>query len=86
MRAIGARATSRPGFAATKLAVRGEAPRLVAADEDDTRFKAGLWKQDCAFLAGVRAGRQPPFPAASLPDAYRTMQLIDRIAASARGA
>jgi predicted dehydrogenase len=86
LRGIGARATSQPGFAATELAVRGAAPRLIAADEDDVRFKAGLWKQDSAFLAGVRAGRQPPFPAASLPDAYHTMQLIDRIATPARGA
>lgn len=33
--------------------------------------------QATAFLAGARSGQQPPFPAASLADAHRSMQMID---------
>ncbi len=48
-------------------------------DADDRQYKPGFWKQATAFLAGARSGQQPPFPAASLADAYRTMQMIDGI-------
>ncbi len=79
---IGARATAGPGLNSTELTSRSESPILAELDDDDRRFKAGLWKQDSAFLAGVRAGRQPRWPAASLRDAYQTMLLIDRISHS----
>jgi hypothetical protein len=52
---------------------------VLEPDADDRRFKAGFWKQDGAFLAGVRAGRQPPFPSPSLADAHATMVLLDRL-------
>lgn len=79
LRCVGASATSTPGFGAVVLAVRGQPEQRLEADEDDLRYKAGLWKQDSAFLTGVRAGQQPAFPAASLEDAHRTMLLIDQI-------
>jgi predicted dehydrogenase len=79
LRGAGARATSLPGFGGVVLSLRGEPDRVVEPDEDDRRFKPGFWKQADAFLAGVRDGRQPPFPAPSLADAYRTMALIEQI-------
>jgi predicted dehydrogenase len=79
VRGVGARATSLGGLGSTELALRGREPEVLEPDEDDRRFKAGFWKQDGAFLAGVRAGRQPPFPSPSLADAHATMVLLDRI-------
>jgi virulence factor len=82
LRGVGATFTSEPGLGATVLTTRGSGQPLetrLAPDEDDERYKAGFWKQASAFLAGVRAGRQPPFPAASPADALRTMRLIDQI-------
>jgi predicted dehydrogenase len=83
--AVGARATSGPGLNSTELVVRGAPPVVFEPDHDDRRFKAGLWEQASAFLAGVRSGRQPLWPAPSLRDAYQTMLLIDRISQSMAG-
>jgi predicted dehydrogenase len=79
VRGVGARATSLGGLGSTELALRGREPEVLEPDADDRRFKAGFWKQDGAFLAGVRAGRQPPFPSPSLADAHATMVLLDRL-------
>ncbi len=67
VRGVGARATSLGGLGSTELALRGREPEVLEPDDDDRRFKAGFWKQDGAFLAGVRAGRQPPFPSPPWP-------------------
>ena len=66
-------------FMGATLLRRGQPAERLEPDEDDRRFKAGFWKQDSTFLASVREGHQPPFPAASVADAYETMRLIDRI-------
>ncbi|MBI3972603.1 MAG: Gfo/Idh/MocA family oxidoreductase [Chloroflexi bacterium] len=79
LRCVGARAASSPGFSFVSLNIRGQPERRFAPDDDDRRFKPGFWKQDSAFLAGVRQGHQPAFPAPSLDDAHRTMVMIDRI-------
>ncbi len=79
VRGVGARATSLGGLGSTELVLRGREPEVLEPDADDRRFKAGFWKQDGAFLAGVRAGRQPPFPSPSLADAHATMVLLDRL-------
>jgi hypothetical protein len=80
---VGARATSGAGLNSTQVVTGGQPPRVLEQEEDDRRFKPGLWKQDGAFLEGVRRGRQPPWPAASLSDAYQTTRLIDRISLGA---
>jgi predicted dehydrogenase len=79
VRAAGALATSSVGLGRTTLRVRGEPDATLGPDEDDQKFKAGFWKQATAFLTGVRQGRQPPFPAADLADAHKTMVMIDQI-------
>lgn len=79
LRGVGVRATSQPGFGTTMLAQRGEAEVRLEPDADDHAFKPGFWKQDSAFLAGVRQGAVPQSPAATLSDAHRTMVLIEQI-------
>jgi predicted dehydrogenase len=79
VRGIGICATSLAVFGSTELAARGQEAIRLDPDEDDRRFKPGFWKQDSAFLAGVRAGRQPAWPAPSLADAHGTMLMIDAI-------
>jgi predicted dehydrogenase len=77
-----ARLESDRPFLGVTLHVRGEPSVRFEPDEDDVRFKPGFWKQDTTFLEGVRRGRQPAAPAATLVDAYQTMRLIDRICGS----
>jgi hypothetical protein len=79
VRGVGVSATSRPGFGATELALRGQPVETIDPDEDDRKYKPGFWKQDSAFLAGVRAGRQPAWPSPDLADAHASMEMIDRI-------
>jgi len=79
LRGIGIRASSSPGLEQVVLTTRGEPERRLELDADDRQYKPGFWKQDSTFLAAVQAGHQPPFPAASLADAHRTMVLIDQI-------
>ena len=82
LRTVGARATiasSGHGFNTVTVSVRHQPDEHFELDADDQQYKAGFWKQAKAFLAGARSGEQPPFPAASLADAHRTMQMIDGI-------
>jgi predicted dehydrogenase len=79
VRTVGALATSSVGLGRSTLRVRGQPDEALEPDEDDRNFKAGFWKQATAFLTGVRDGRQPPFPAADLADAHKTMAMIDQI-------
>jgi predicted dehydrogenase len=79
IRSVGIRATSLAGFGSTEIAARGRAIERLDPDEDDQRFKPGFWKQDSAFLAAVRAGRPPAWPAPSLADAHASMAMIDSI-------
>ncbi|HET7767634.1 MAG TPA: Gfo/Idh/MocA family oxidoreductase [Chloroflexota bacterium] len=79
VRSVGMRATSLAGFGSTEIAARGREVERVDPDEDDRRFKPGFWKQDSAFLAAVRSGRAPDYPAPSLEDALASMRMIDAI-------
>lgn len=79
VRGTGIRATSLAGFGGTELAARGQGTVRLDPDEDDQRYKPGFWKQDSTFLAGVRAGKQPAWPAPSLADAHASMAMIDAI-------
>jgi predicted dehydrogenase len=79
VRSVGATATSRPSFGGTEWAVRGQPVEVIEPDEDDRRYKPGFWKQDAAFLEGVRRGRQPDWPSVTLADAHATMAMLDRI-------
>ena len=79
LRTVGARAVSGHGFNTITVSVRDRPDEQFVLDEQDRQYKAGFWRQATAFLDGARSGRQPPFPAASLADAHRTMQMIDGI-------
>lgn len=79
VRCVGATATSLRGFGSTEWAERGRPVETIEPDEDDQRYKAGFWKQDSAFLRGVREGKQPAWPAPTLADAHGSMVMIDTI-------
>ena len=79
VRSVGLRATSLAGFGSTEVAARGRDVKRIEPDEDDRRHKPGFWKQDSAFLAAVRSGQPPGFPAPSLEDALASMRMIDAI-------
>lgn len=79
VRAAGMRATSLDGLGSTELAARGQPTVRLEPDADDKRYKPGFWKQDSAFLSGVRSGNQPSWPAPSLRDAHASMAMIDAL-------
>lgn len=79
LRTLAATATSDPGFDNVTVRVRNQPDERFELNEENRRYKAGFWPQASAFLGGARSGQQPPFPAASLSDAHRTMQMIDEI-------
>ena len=58
----------------------------IPVDPVDTEYRTGLWQQDLHFVEAVRAGRRPTSPASTLPDALRTMTLIEQILADSLGA
>ena len=78
VRGIGVTFTSAPGQSAT-IKRRDVQPENVEGDEIDRRYKAGFYRQDRAFLRWVRNGGALPFPACSLDDAVKTMEMIDAI-------
>jgi hypothetical protein len=61
---------------------RGEKPQVVPRDEIDLRYKAGFHRQDRTFLRWVLDGGTLPFPACTLDDAVKTMEMIDAISGS----
>jgi predicted dehydrogenase len=79
LRTATATVTSDAPFLGATLRRRDQPAERLEPDDDDRRYKPGFWKQDTTFLEAVHAGRQPPFPAPSLADAYETMRLIDRL-------
>lgn len=58
---------------------RGEKPQSIERDPIDVRYKAGFFRQDQTFLQWVRDGGALPFPACTLDDAVKTMEMIDAI-------
>lgn len=55
------------------------------ADKPRQPYLNGWWDQDRHFLDCVKAGRAPAYPASSLDDAVRTMELIDALREQVRG-
>jgi len=51
-------------------------------DPVDVEYRPGVYAQDLHFINSVRRGVAPARPACLLPDAYRTMQLMERIQAN----
>jgi predicted dehydrogenase len=58
----------------------------IPVDPVDEEFRTGIWAQDLAFVEGVRAGRPPGRPAATLQDALGTMRLVEAILADSLAA
>ena len=80
VRGVGATLTSDSGYYTLILQRRGEEPVAIEADEIDRRYKAGFYRQDETFVQCVLNGEPLPFPACTLDDAVKTMELIDAIA------
>ena len=51
----------------------------IKPDKVDVEYRMGVYAQDLHFIEAVRSGRKPSLPASLLPDAYKTMQLIEQI-------
>lgn len=54
----------------------------ISADPIDREYRAGVYAQDLCFVRALRTGTRPALPASLLPDAYKTMVLIEKIQAS----
>jgi predicted dehydrogenase len=67
--------------------VRYDTGRRIKLRPDwaDTQFKPGLYAQNAAFLQAVCDRLEAPFPATSLCDNLKTMQLVEKIAEEALG-
>ena len=77
--------TSTRNFNAATLRCRDLESEFLEPDDLDKRYKAGFFRQDRTFLECVRDGKALTFPACSLDDAVKTMEMIDEIAGSGRG-
>jgi predicted dehydrogenase len=81
VRAEGATLTSQDSYLQRLiLQARGSEPLVLQPDELDRTLKPGLVRQDHLFLECVRTGTPLPFPASTLDDAVKTMELIDALA------
>ncbi len=85
VRTEGATLTSTRNFNAATLRCRDLESEFLEPDDLDKRYKAGFFRQDRTFLECVRDGKALTFPACSLDDAVKTMEMIDEIAGSGRG-
>ena len=79
VRGEGTTLTSDRGFTSATFQCRNASPETLVPDELDRRYKAGFYRQDRAFLQGLLNGLPPSFPACSLDDAVKTMEMIDAI-------
>ena len=80
VRATGATLTAGPAYSTVILLRRGQDSVVIERQEIDRRYKAGFYRQDETFVECVRSGTPLPFPACSLEDAAKTMEMIDVIA------
>ncbi len=80
VRAVGATLTCVDGFDRLSFQRRGDDSELIEPDEIDRRYKAGFFLQDQTFIDCVRTGKPLPFPACTLDDAAKTMELVDPVA------
>jgi predicted dehydrogenase len=53
----------------------------IRLDPVDEEFRPGVYAQDLHFVEAVRSGTIPALPACLLPDAHKTMQIMDKIIA-----
>jgi len=51
----------------------------IRSDPIDRQYRMGVYAQDLHFVQAVRQGKRPSLPACLLPDAYRTMLLVEQI-------
>ncbi len=77
-RSVGATLTSAVGPTATFKRCGAE-PEVLEWDAVDRQYKPGFYRQAETFINCVRAGAALPFPACTLDDAVKTMQMIDAI-------
>jgi predicted dehydrogenase len=80
VRSVGATLSCVDSFNRLSFQRRDHDPELIELDELDQRYKAGFFRQDRTFLECVRDGKPLPFPACTLDDAVKTMELVDAVA------
>jgi predicted dehydrogenase len=51
----------------------------IRVDPIDVEFRPGVYAQDLHFVEAVRSGERPLLPACLLPDAHKTMLLMEEI-------
>jgi predicted dehydrogenase len=57
----------------------------IMRDRVDLEFRPGVYAQDLHFIEAVRRGKPPLLPACLLPDAHKTMDLMERILRNSLG-
>ena len=80
VRAVGATLTCVDGFNRLSFQWRGHDAEFIELNEIDRRYKAGFFRQDQTFIDCVHSGKPLPFPACTLDDAVKTMELVDAVA------
>ena len=85
VRSTGATLTSDAYNYAPVFRRRGREPVTIELDDIDRRYKAGFYRQDETFVECALGGTPLPFPACSLDDAVKTMELIDAISGTGQG-
>ena len=82
-RSVGATLTSAVGPTAT-LKRCGAEPEVLEWDAIDRQYKPGFYRQAETFVRCVRNGAVLPFPACTLDDAVKTMDMIDAISGTGK--
>src|SRR5262249_29372254 len=57
----------------------------IRLDPVDAEFRTGVYAQDLHFIEAVRSGKKPFLPACLLPDAHKTMLLMEQILSNSLG-
>lgn len=63
----------------------GREKQVIMPDPIDQEFRPGVYAQDAHFVRAVRQGRKPALPACLLPDACKTMELMEQIRGNSLG-
>ena len=83
-RGLGITMTTDASYQRIVIQRRGQDPLTLSFSDTDNRYKPGFYAQDEYFLSCVRQSKAPEFPAVTLADSVKTMELIDAITGSVK--